>query len=106
MKLLAHSPACQGILVDNLNDLGVCAFEKHDILGLNSKREETQLFSSACEIMTNSGGKSCDKCTKLKRHVNQLKRKGRDKNYSVNDNCNHRFMDRDQLIQKVAKVQS
>jgi hypothetical protein len=84
-------------------------FNTHLVSDLDGEAE-TRGFSCDCEVFTNGGGQICTKCSKVKcmlnlKRVRQRKKLGVEgRGLQVDPRCNHRYMTREQLIQKISNA--
>ena len=106
MSLLDTSYVCHGFLASENSEtleLYKVKVQKHLITEQLSSGNitENRVFSSACEVFTNSAGKTCSKCATVKWLYNK-KEKRKQQQYPLHPKTNHRYMSKEELVEKVA----
>ena len=106
ISLMDTSYVCRGFLASESSEtleLYQVKVQKHLITEqlISGNITENRVFSSACEVFTNSTGKRCSKCTTVKWLYNQ-KEKRKQQQYSLHPKTNHRYMSKEELVEKVS----
>lgn len=106
LSLMDKSYVCSGFLASEINydlELYELNFEKHYIEQLKTSdgTVEERIFSSECEVFTNSAGLTCSRCCKLKKCFKRKEKRNQEK-HGIHPRTNHRYMSKDQLVDKVA----
>lgn len=106
MSLMDTSYVCRGFLASESSQ----TLERYKVKGqkhliteqLSSGNiTENRVFSSACEVFSNSAGKTCSKCATVKWLYNK-KEKWKQQQYLLHPKTNHRYMSKEELVGKVA----
>ncbi len=109
LHLVHESPVCKGFLANNI-DLKVYAeqqYKKHVITSTENpetEKADDRIFSSKCEVFTNFAGVICSKCSHAKKIIDQ-KIKRHELETTFHPHKNHRYMSREQLVEKVRREQ-
>ncbi|KAK3734701.1 hypothetical protein QZH41_011298 [Actinostola sp. cb2023] len=104
VQLMEKSYVCLGFEVDeNQPELYNVPLKKCKVASITSSPSEDRGFSPDCEVLTNSGGKQCQTCLKAKKCITkkQNRHKERLANGGLSAKTNHRYMSREQLLQKL-----
>lgn len=101
MTFLEKSSVCTGFQVDEAGQFEINNVQKYIVCEENGQPEE-RVFSNDCRVLTNSGGKCCCNCSELKHYYNKEKKRHLERaDLEPSSKTNHRWMSREQLIQKL-----
>ena len=102
MKFLDSSFVCHGFHTDF--EFADKRIAKHHIIAEDCDISEERSFSNRCEILTNSGGVRCSKCSEEKNRLDRkIGRRMLAKNKPVPPQANHRYMTREQILEKLER---
>ena len=109
LNLVDKLPACKGFLTANI-DLEVYVEQqckKHVFTSSENPENEIaeeRMYSSECEVFTNTSGIIWSKCSHAKKIFDQ-KNKRHELETTCHPHKNHRYMSREQLVEKVRREQ-
>ena len=102
MKFLDSSFVCHGFHADF--EFADERIAKHHIIAEDDEISEERAFSLRCEVLTNSAGLRCKKCSEEKKRLDRkIIRVMLAKDKPLPPFANHRYMTREQLLEKLER---
>jgi len=106
MKLLDMSYVCMGfkIEVGEQIDIYNVPLKKQQVLSSDGIVEEI-IFPPECQVLTNSGGRRCFNCEKIKKVYPKKLTRHQNNDYEehLQPKTNHRYMSREQILEKLSE---
>ena len=102
MKFLDSSFVCHGFHADF--EFADERIAKHHIITEDYDISEERAFSIRCEVLTNSAGLRCSKCSEEKKRLDKkISRRMLAKDKPLPPFLNHRYMTREQILEKLER---
>ena len=102
MKFLDSSFVCHGLHTDF--EFADERIAKHHIITEDYDISEERAFSIRCEILTNSAGVRCSKCSEEKKRLDRkIGRRMLAKDKPLPPTANHQYMTREQILEKLER---